>query len=225
MCGRYLFAAPRPRELVARYAPVQLEFDFEPRYNIAPSQQVPVVINRKGGNRLLMFRWGLIPYWHKGESPGKPLINARAETLEEKPSFRTTFPQRRCLILADGFYEWKRAGRVKRPYRITLQDGKPFAFAGLWDTWLSPAGQTINSCAIITTQPNKLMETIHSRMPVILSGSGESIWLDSGRSIQEVKALLQPFPAEKMSACEVSSLVNSAAKDEPACLAPINRLF
>lgn len=174
MCGRYLFTKPN----IERFGPVQLEFEFEPRYNIAPSQQVPVVIRQNGDNRLHMLRWGLIPYWAKDMSIGNKLINARAETLEEKPSFRKSLEQKRCLVLADGFYEWKSEGRVKRPYRFTLQDGGTFAFAGLWDSWLSPTGQRINSCTIITTTPNKLMEPIHNRMPVILPQNMESVWLD-----------------------------------------------
>ncbi|WP_235839004.1 SOS response-associated peptidase [Desulfosporosinus metallidurans] len=193
---------------------------------MAPSQQVPVVIHQNGGNRLLMVRWGLIPYWAKDESIGNKLINARAETLEEKPSFRRSFEQRRCLVLADGFYEWKKEGRVKKPYRITLLDGRPFAFAGLWDSWLSPTGQTINSCAIITTTPNKLMEPIHNRMPVILPQDMESVWLGGDvTSSREVKGLLTPFPEERMVAYEVSQLVNSPRNDGPECVVPVNSLF
>ncbi|WP_042334468.1 SOS response-associated peptidase [Desulfosporosinus meridiei] len=226
MCGRYSFS--KPKNITERFGIVQLEFEFEfgPRFNIAPSQEVPVVIHKNGSNLLLMFRWGLIPYWAKDESIGNKLINARAETLAEKPSFRRSFEEKRCLVLADGFYEWKKEGRIKKPYRITLQDGRPFAFAGLWDSWLSPTGQTINSCAIITTTPNKLMEPIHNRMPVILPQGMESLWLDSGAiPSREVKGLLTPFPAEGMVAYEVSPLVNSPRNDEPECIVPVNRLF
>ncbi|AET68374.1 hypothetical protein Desor_2842 [Desulfosporosinus orientis DSM 765] len=225
MCGRYSLTNSKSKEIMERFGPVQIEFEFEPRYNITPSQQVPVVINQNGNKRLLMFHWGLIPHWARDESVAHKLINARAETLTEKPSFRESFEQRRCLVLADGFYEWKKEGRVKIPYRIIMRDGKPFAFAGLWDTWLSPAGQRLNSCVIITTGSNTLMETIHSRMPVILPKNMESIWLDSAYPIHKVKALLKPFPSEEMSAYEVSSLVNSPRKDEPACIYPVNRLF
>jgi putative SOS response-associated peptidase YedK len=224
MCGRFSFITFS--DIIERFSLVQLEFDFVPRYNIAPSQPVPVVIHKNGGNQLYMFRWGLIPYWAKDESIGNKLINARAETLEAKPSFRKSFEEKRCLILADGFYEWKKEGRLKKPYRITLQDGKPFAFAGLWDSWLSPSGQVINSCAIITTTPNKLMEPIHNRMPVILPQDMESPWLDEMiTTSEEVKSLLKPFPEEQMFAYEVSTLVNSPRNDGPECVVPINTLF
>jgi len=202
MCGRYSFA--KPKDIIERFHLVQLEFDFGPRYNIAPSQQVSVVIHQNGGNRLLMFRWGLIPYWAKDMSIGNKLINAQAETLEEKPSFRKSYEQKRCLV----------------------QDGRPFAFAGLWDSWLSPTGQTINSCTIITTTPNELMEPIHNRMPVILPQGRESIWLESDvTSSHKNKGLLTPFPAELMVAYEVSQLVNSPLNDFPECVVPVNSLF
>jgi Uncharacterized conserved protein len=224
MCGRFSFI--ELNDISERFSLVQLEFDFVPRYNIAPSQQVPVVINQHGVNRLFMWRWGLIPYWAKDEGIGNKLINARAETLEEKPSFCKAFERKRCLILADGFYEWKKTGRVKKPYRITLLDGKPFALAGLWDSWLSPTGQTINSCTIITTTANKLMEPIHNRMPVILPQDMESLWLDERvTSSREVKGLLTPFPVENMVAFEVSPLVNSPRNDGPECVVPLNSLF
>lgn len=224
MCGRFSFISIN--EIKERFNLVQLEFDFEPRYNIAPSQPVPVVIHRNGGNQLCMFRWGLIPYWAKDESIGNKLINARAETLEEKPSFRQSLKQKRCLVLADGFYEWKKEGRLKKPYRITLRDGKPFAFAGLWDSWMTPAGEIINSCTIITTTPNKLMQPIHNRMPVILPQDKESLWLDEGiTSSDEVKSLLNPFPEEKMIAYEVSTLVNFPQYDGPECIFPAYSLF
>lgn len=222
MCGRYSFAKPN----IERFGEGQLEFEFVPRYNIAPSQQVTVVIRQKGGNHLRMLRWGLIPYWAKDISIGNKLINARAETLEEKPSFRKSLEQKRCLVLADGFYEWKSEGRIKKPYRITLQDGGTFAFAGLWDSWLSPTGQRVNSCTIITTTPNKLLESIHNRMPVILPQDMESVWLDENVTwSSEVRGLLTPFPVERMVAYEVSQLVNSPCNDFPECIAPVNSLF
>ncbi|OLN25738.1 SOS response-associated peptidase [Desulfosporosinus metallidurans] len=224
MCGRFSFA--EIIGIVERFELDQVQLELWPRYNIAPSQQVPVVIHQNGGNRLFMFRWGLIPYWAKAESIGNKLINARAETLEEKPSFRRSFEQRRCLVLADGFYEWKKEGRIKKPYRITLLDGRPFAFAGLWDSWLSPTGQTINSCAIITTTPNKLMEPIHNRMPVILPQDMESVWLDVNvTTSHEAKGMLTPFPEERMVAYEVSQLVNSPRNEGPECVVPVNSLF
>ncbi|MDQ7092741.1 SOS response-associated peptidase [Desulfosporosinus sp. PR] len=224
MCGRFSFVALV--DIIERFRLIQFEFDFVPRYNIAPSQPVPVVIRQDGKNSLHLFKWGLIPYWAKDASIGDKLINARAETLEEKPSFRGLLARKRCLIIADGFYEWKEEGRRKKPYRITLQDGKSFAFAGLWDSWLSPAGQTINSCTIITTTSNKLLEPIHHRMPVILPQDKESLWLDESVTYnQEIKELLRPFPAEQMVVHEVSTLINSSRYDGPECVFPIQSLF
>ncbi|HBV85572.1 MAG TPA: hypothetical protein DEF42_02690 [Desulfosporosinus sp.] len=225
MCGRYSFSKFKSNDIIKRFGPVQLEFEFGPRYNIAPSQQVPVVIHKDGGNHLLGLRWGLIPYWAKDEHLGNKLINARAETLEEKPSFRRSFELKRCLVLADGFYEWRKEGHVKKPFRITLKDGGPFAFAGLWDSWLSPTGQTINTCTVITTTPNELMEPIHNRMPVILQKDTEPLWLRADIPSREVKGLLTPFPAEGMIAYEVSSLVNSPRNDVPECVLPVSNLF
>lgn len=223
MCGRFSFT--EPDGVIGRFNIAQVEAELRPRYNIAPSQPVPVVIRQGGVNSLLMFRWGLIPYWAKDASIGNQLINARAETLEQKPSFRKSLEQRRCLILADGFYEWKKEGRSKKPFRITLQNGEAFAFAGLWDSWLSPTGETINSCTIITTTPNRLMEPIHNRMPVILPQEMESIWLDGNMKGADVKPLLSPFPAELMVAYEVGPLVNSPQNDSPDCMTPVSRLF
>lgn len=224
MCGRYSFA--KPDGIYERFGLGQVESELRPRYNIAPTQPVPVVIHQNGMNCLHMLRWGMIPHWAKDVSIGNKLINARAETLEKKPSFRKSLEQKRCLVLADGFYEWKKEGHGKKPYRITLQDGNPFAFAGLWDSWLSSTGQTINSCTIITTSPNKLMEPIHDRMPVILPRDLESIWLDENvTSSREAKGLLTPFPAEMMAAYEVAPMVNSPHNDSPECMAPVTYLF
>lgn len=222
MCGRYSFSKPN----IERFGLDQLEFEFEPRYNIAPSQQVPAVIQDNGSNRLVKLRWGLIPYWAKDVGIGNKLINARAETLEEKPSFRSSLAKKRCLVLADSFYEWISEGRVKKPYRITLQNGGTFAFAGLWDSWLSPEGQRIDSFTIVTTTPNKLLESIHHRMPVILPQNMESAWLDTSVAwSSEVHSMLAPFPGEQMITYEVSSIVNSPRNDVPECLIPVSRLF
>ncbi|KLU67402.1 putative SOS response-associated peptidase YedK [Desulfosporosinus acididurans] len=224
MCGR--FSLIQVKDLEKRFDFVQLELEFEPRFNIAPSQSVPVVVRENDRNYLRMFRWGLIPSWAKDEHLGSKMINARGETLSEKPSFRKSFEQKRCLVLADGFYEWKKEGRIKAPYRITLQDGKPFAFAGLWDTWLSPSGQRINSCTIITTASNKLMETIHQRMPVILPADKESLWLNvEASSSHDVQGLLTPYPSEQMVAYEVLPYVNSPSYEGPECVMPVNKLF
>ena len=160
----------------------------------SPTQNVPVILN----HQLSMFRWGLIPYWAKDPSTGHKMINARAETIDEKPSFKHSLQRKRCLIVADGFYEWKKEGPTKRPHRITLKNKELFGFAGLWDTWKSPDGD-INSCTIITTTPNELMAGIHNRMPVILSRDAECAWLDQGIAGWEaLKSLLIPYPAEYM---------------------------
>ena len=220
MCGRYSLTADLA-ELAGRF-----EFDgdweaFERRYNIAPTQEVLTVVGgekRRGG----FMRWGLIPSWAKDKSIGSRMINARAETVAEKPSFRTALRRRRCLVLADGFYEWQRVGKNKRPMRIVMRSGEPFAFAGLWETWRDPEGTVIPSCTIITTTPNDLLQSIHNRMPVILSKDFEDFWLDE--SVDDPTALtsvLTPYPDDAMEAFEVSSLVNSVANDGPEVAAGI----
>ena len=212
MCGRYSLTADLG-ELAGRF-----EFDgdweaFERRYNIAPTQEVLTVV---GGEtrRAGYMRWGLIPFWAKNASIGSRMINARAETVAEKPAFRNSLRRRRCLVLADGFYEWQRVGKTKRPYRIVMRSGEPFAFAGLWETWRDPEGTVIPSCTIITTTPNDLLKPIHNRMPVILPKDIEEFWLDE--SVDDPIALgsvLTPYPDDVMEAYEVSPLVNSAAND------------
>ena len=194
MCGRFTFSEFEGIENRFQIEPQNLK----PNYNVAPSQDVPVIIN-DGSNHLAMFRWGLIPFWAKDPSIGNRLINARAETVNEKPSFRHSLQQKRCLVIADGFYEWKKEGSTKRPYRITLLNKEPFGFAGLWDTWKSPTGDIVNSCTIITTTPNELMAPIHDRMPVILPRKAEQVWLD--QSIVEsnlLKSILVSYPADLM---------------------------
>jgi len=193
---------------------------MQPHFNIAPTQPVAVVPN-DGRNKLDFFVWGLIPSWAKDPNIGSRLINARAETLHEKPSFRTAFRRRRCLVLADGFYEWRQAERGKTPMYIRLASGKPFAFAGLWESWNSPDGSNVLSCTIITTQPNELMATIHNRMPVILPEEAYPIWLESSEADpQRLTGLLKPYPAEQMQAYPVSPLVNSPKNDLPELIRP-----
>jgi putative SOS response-associated peptidase YedK len=164
----------------------------------------------------------LIPSWAKDEAIGHRMINARAETLAEKPSFKRALQKRRCLIVADGFYEWKAAGKKKTPMFIALKSRQPFGFAGLWETWKSPKGEAIHSCTIITTTPNTLMESIHNRMPVILRREAEAQWLD--RAVddpQKLLPLLTPYPDNEMTAYEVSQIVNSPRNDVPACIEPV----
>ena len=222
MCGRYTLA-PDQTAFDERFSLVGSDLHVVPSFNIAPTQSV-VTVTGNGGNQAQLMRWGLIPSWAKDASIGYRMINARAETLAEKPSFRTAFRRRRCLIPADGFFEWTRVGPVKRPMRIVLSSGEPFAFAGLWESWRDQNGERILSCTIITTRPNELMHTIHNRMPVILARDAESVWLD--QSVQDpamLAELLGPFPSEAMEAYEVSTLVNSPRNNDPECIARVRR--
>lgn len=222
MCGRFTLAAD-PADILEAFPGLNIPAEMQPHYNIAPSQPVAVVPN-DGNFRLDYFNWGLIPSWAKDADIGNRLINARAETLAEKPSFRTALRRRRCLILADGFYEWRQDSgqKTKSPMYIRLKTGKPFAFAGLWDQWNSPDGSLIKSCTIITTQPNALMQPIHNRMPVILPESAFPGWLDPAEKTPDLLSpLLQPYPAEEMMFYPVSRLVNSPANDSPECILPL----
>lgn len=221
MCGRFTLTAD-PEQLRRAFPWLSISHDTAPRYNIAPTQPVAVVAN-DGKNQLDYYIWGLIPSWAKDPQIGSRMINARAETLAEKPSFRTAFRCRRCLILADGFFEWQQApGRKsKLPMYIQLNSRQPFALAGLWENWHSPDGSQILSCTIITTQPNELMQEIHNRMPVILPAEAYSLWLDPGQpDPASLQALLQPYPAGEMQARPVSYQVNNPANDSPECIAP-----
>ncbi len=223
MCGR--FTMTLTLQEVAEIIKITEEIDMNPRYNIAPIQDVPVIVNEEqnGQKHLKMFQWGLIPYWSKDPAIGNKMINARAETIDTKTSFKHCFQRQRCLILADGFYEWKREGKSKIPYRFMLDDRRLFGFAGIWDTWKSPDGQAINTCSIITTSPNQLMSSFHDRMPVILEQDKEETWLDPSRNDTEyLKALLVPYPTELMKAYRVSSFVNSPKYDTIECIQPIN---
>jgi putative SOS response-associated peptidase YedK len=219
MCGRFTLTADLSA-LQESFPFVAMPEGLQPHYNIAPTQPVAVVPN-DGRNRLDFFVWGLIPSWAKDPSIGSRLINARAETLLEKPSFRTAFRRRRCLVLADGFYEWKQAERGKTPMYIRLASGKPFAFAGLWESWNAPDGSNVLSCTIITTQPNEFMAEIHNRMPVILPEQSYSFWLESGeQDAQRLSELLAPYPAQEMQAYPVSPLVNNPKYDAPELIQP-----
>jgi putative SOS response-associated peptidase YedK len=221
MCGRFTLAADA--NLIQEAFPwLNIPGDLQPRYNVAPTQPVAVVPN-DGKNQLDYFIWGLIPSWAKDPGIGNNLINARAETLAEKPSFRSSFRRKRCLILADGFYEWKQipGQKSKLPIFIRLKSGQPFAFAGLWDEWHAPDGSQVLSCTIITTTPNSMMQEIHNRMPVILSPEAYAAWLAQGDQKPEgLTSLLQPYPAENMTAYPVSQQVNSPNNDSPDLIRP-----
>ena len=223
MCGRYTLITDMDT-LQGRFSFESADLGLALSFNVAPTQQVLTVVN-DGENRARYMRWGLIPSWAKDASIGSRMINARAETLAEKPSFRSAFRKRRCLVLADSFYEWKKVGSKKTPTRIALKSREPFAFAGLWESWNTPDGERVLSCAIVTTDPNSLMEPIHNRMPVILSRDAESVWLD--QSIEDAAmlgSLLTPYDAEEMEAYEVSTLVNSPANNSPELIARIARM-
>lgn len=218
MCGRY--------SLFTDYAVLIERFDIEEttvsqeayqaNYNVAPSQQVLAIVNDGEKNRLGQLKWGLIPPWAKDAKIGYKMINARSETVEEKPSFRNAFKKKRCLVIADSFYEWQKKEGQKIPMRIKLKTGEPFAFAGLWESWKSPDGETITSCTILTTGPNVLMASIHDRMPVILTKQDEQIWLDPRiDDMKTVKALLKPYKASDMEAYPVSEQVNSPKNNYP----------
>ena len=218
MCGRYSLATD-VEGLADRFDFRPTELTFLPRFNIAPTQQVVTVINDGPENQAQLMKWGLIPFWAKDPSIGNRMINARAETVAEKPAFRQSFQKRRCLVIADGFYEWRTVGKTKVPMRIILKSGETFGFAGLWETWKSPEGESVQSCSIITTSPNEMMEPIHNRMPVILPREAESVWLDTERvDPSTLHQLLLPYTAEAMEAYEVSQLVNSPKNDTPDVL-------
>ena len=221
MCGRFTLTTDL-EPLEERFSFRAKDLSFKPRYNIAPSQRVLAIIGDDKGNRAGLLRWGLIPSWAKDADIGNRMINARSETIAEKPSFRRALQKRRCLILADGFYEWRQEGKKKTPLFISLASREPFAFAGLWETWRPPDGEPIHSCTIITTTPNSLMEPIHNRMPVILSRKVEGLWLD--RTVddpQKLLPLLVPYSDTLMDAYEVALTVNSPKNDSPACIAPL----
>jgi putative SOS response-associated peptidase YedK len=192
-----------------------------PRYNVAPSQAVAVVPN-KPDPKVDFFSWGLVPSWAKDRSIGHKTINARAETLADKPMFRSALRRRRCIIPADGFYEWKRNpdGKTKTPLYITLKAGRPFAFAGLWEIWHDPGGSVLPTFTIITTPPNDLMKTIHDRMPAILRPEDYHAWLEPAeRDPADLQPLLAPYPADEMEARPVSRLVNNPRHEAPDCIA------
>jgi putative SOS response-associated peptidase YedK len=224
MCGRFT--------LVTGSAGIQIAFPgidvpetVSARYNIAPSQAVAVLRNT-GTNRVELLRWGLIPPWAKDPAIGNRLINARAETLAEKPSFRAAFRRRRCLILADGFYEWRQdllpGSRRKTPFYFRLKSGLPFAFAGLWEEWDAPDGQPWLSCTIVTTTPNSLLETVHTRMPVILPPASYAQWLAAAeQDSASLSQLLRPCPADDLEGYIVSTLVNDPKNDRPECIVSV----
>ena len=215
MCGRFTLRSPEGRKIDRiNWADFQ---DLVPRYNIAPTQDVLTVVEREGDREATFLQWGLIPWW--SDEP-KGVINARVETIEQKASFKESFQKRRCLILADGFYEWERMGKISQPYYFQMKDGAPFTFAGVWDRWQHD-GRVITSCAIITTTANELLAEIHNRMPVILGSESENLWLNEESRSADLKDLLVPYPAKLMTSHAVSYDVNSTKIDEERLLRPV----
>jgi putative SOS response-associated peptidase YedK len=241
MCGRFTLRAPA--SVVAELFALLEVPPFTPRFNIAPSQPVPVVRLKpeqpQPQRELVWLRWGLIPSWAKDQTAvggygirtyppprGNRMINARSETVAEKPAYRAALKRRRCLVAADGFYEWQRTGQGKQPYFIRMRDDRPFAFAGLWEAWEGPDHSQVESCTLLTTEPNELLRPIHNRMPVILPAEDYQPWLD--REVQDSKQLaplLRPYPSEAMRADPVGKFVNNPAHDAPECIEPERELF
>ena len=211
MCGR--FTNTKPEKIKIPGISAKELKDAKARYNVAPSQDVLSVINASDEKHAVYLHWGLIPSWTK-ERQGSGIINARSETIQEKPSFRDSFKRRRCLIPADGFYEWKKTGKTKQPYYFQMKDESVFSFAGIWDVWKRD-GEEIISCAIITTEPNELLGMVHNRMPVILRAGDVDAWLDEDAGGDELQDLLKPFPADYMKSYPVGLAVNNPSVDEP----------
>jgi putative SOS response-associated peptidase YedK len=219
MCGRFVREKSIP-VIAAEFGVDQISTDLEPSYNIAPTQRVAAVIN-DGQKQLVAFQWGLIPSWADDPKIGNKLINAKSETITEKASFRNAFKKRRCLIVADGFFEWQKIGQAKRPVYIHLKSGKPFGFAGLYETWKSPEGEPIATCTIITTEANEIIKPIHDRMPVIIAKEARDLWIDPGVKDREaLLELLKPYPSDEMETWPVSKMVNSPMNNSPDCIKP-----
>jgi putative SOS response-associated peptidase YedK len=218
MCGRFS-NTKSPQKIKERYPIADLPLNYKPRYNIAPSQEVLVVVEQEKPI-LTMMRWGLIPSWAKDPSIGNQMINARGESIREKPSFKRAFQQRRCLVPADGFYEWMKSGKKKVPIRFILKDQALFSFAGLWDVWKNPDGRPIETFTIITTQANPTVGQIHNRMPVILQPEDEPRWLALRTDSDQLFGLLKPYAGE-LQCYPVSTRLNSPTNDDPQCITPL----
>jgi putative SOS response-associated peptidase YedK len=233
MCGRYRLSR-RKQILEEHFESISNEEDWSPRYNIAPTQPVPIVRQnpKEPVRELSLVRWGLIPSWAKDSSVAAQMINARSETASTKPAFRDPLKFRRCLIPADGFYEWRRTGKTKQPYCFEINEGALFAFAGIWDRWKDPRGSTVETCSILTTTANAVTSAVHDRMPVILDPDSYDLWLDPGmRDVSVASELLNPYDAPLMRCYPVSTRINHVANDDPECSRPValaetqNRLF
>lgn len=216
MCGRFGLIR-RLADLKTIYQ-AQGAFTWEESYNICPTHRVPVLVEGENGRELKLMKWGLVPFWAKDEKIAYNMINARAETIGEKPAFRDAFRKRRCVIPASGFYEWTKA---KQPWWFTPAEGI-FSFAGIWDRWTSPAGETIETCAIVTTEANETVSLVHDRMPCALTENTMGAWLQPGADPQELAGILAPYPASRMNALQVSKYVNSPKNRGAECIAAVN---
>ncbi len=220
MCGR--FALIEPIEKIAdEYFIDSIETDAPPSYNIAPTREIISVIIDSNKRKLVSFQWGLVPFWAKDKSIGNKMINARSETVDEKPSFKKAFQSRRCLILASGFYEWDKRGPSKQPVYIYTPGRPLFGFAGLYEIWNPPEGKELSTCTIITTGPNEKLKDIHNRMPVILPKENEEPWLSESSDPSILKGMLTPFPSDEIDFHYVSTLVNSPRNNSPECIKPV----
>jgi putative SOS response-associated peptidase YedK len=221
VCGRYTLATPSPADVRARF-PVGESVEIRRRYNVAPGDDVlAVTTDREGAPRGELLRWGLVPSWSDGPGTGAKMINARVETVNARPAFRRAFERYRCLIVADGFYEWRqRPEGPKQPFHITRSDGSMFAFAGLWSIWYGKDGDKLRSCTILTTAPNAAIAPLHDRMPVILSAESERLWLDASTPVASLHELLVGIEAAHTAVRPVGPAVNDARYDGPECLAP-----
>ena len=228
MCGRYTLSISVDEvwdEFDLEGDPPEEEPRLAPRFNVAPTHEVAVIAAR-APRKLRFFRWGLVPHWAKDPSIGSRMINARAESVADKPSFRNAFARRRCIVLADGFYEWKREeDGTKTPTYLRLRSGRPFGFAGLWESWTSEEGDgpPLRSCTIITVQAEGMVSKIHHRMPVILTPETRALWLDDARDSPSLRDLLRPLDTSLLEAWEVSKLVNSPGNDVPQCIERVER--
>ena len=217
MCGRYTLAGTTPDQLRERF-PLGESVEIRRRFNVAPGDDVLAVVMRDGAPRGALLRWGLVPPWADDPKVGFKMINARAETVAEKPAYRDAFQRRRCLVIADGFYEWQRDG-ARQPFHVQRSGGEPFAFAAIGSAWKDPRGEWLRSCSIVTTTANELVAPIHPRMPVILEPTDESVWLDPETPAERAQELLRPLPVGLTRVRPVSKAVNDARYDGPECLA------
>ena len=219
MCGRFTLHHA-PAEVAARFEARQIGFDFGPRYNVAPTQPVAAITVAEAGRVLEGLRWGLVPFWAKDLSIGSKMINARLEGIETKPAFRSAVKSRRCIIVADGFYEWQVQGKLKQPFHFRFRDGRLFGMAGLWESW-GQGVDAVRTCTIITGAPNPLVSAVHDRMPAILAPGDEAAWLDHATPIGQALQLLQPHPEREMEAVAVDRRVGNVANDEAGFIVPV----